>query len=85
MIDYVTMLGVASGLLGTAAHFPQVIKSLKTQETRDISLLTAIAMAVANAGWLAYGILIHNFPLILTNSISLASTCSILFLKLRYG
>ena len=42
-------------------------------------------MVFGNSLWLAYGILIGDGPLIAANAVSVASTASILYLKLRHG
>lgn len=83
-MELVTLLGFAAGALTTVAFVPQVVKTWRTRSTHDISLGM---FALFNAGlvlWLVYGIAIGSAPIVIANSITLALSLAILFLKLRY-
>ena len=64
---------------------PQVIKSLKTKSTKDISLLWNSVSTAGLALWLIYGILIVNWPLIVSSTIELLLALSLFVLKIKYG
>ncbi|HCD36542.1 hypothetical protein EKD00_04385 [Chlorobium phaeovibrioides] len=77
-------LGYAAGIITTLALLPQAIKILSTRQTRDISLVWAIAMNTGIILWLLYGLAQGDLPMIAANSFSLILLMLILALKLRY-
>lgn len=78
-------IGFVAAALTTMSFFPQVVKSWRLKETKDISLPMYVLIVVGISLWLVYGILIKDLPIILANVVSLILTSSILFLKIRYG
>jgi MtN3 and saliva related transmembrane protein len=44
-----------------------------------------VAFASGVAFWLLFGVLIHNWPIIVSNAITLVLTLAIVAMKLRYG
>ena len=85
MSDTITIIGLIAALMTTTSLLPQVIKSWRLKETRDISLLMFIFMAAGLFLWLVYGFLIHNLPIMVANSISFLFVLIILFFKVKYG
>ena len=79
------ILGFVAAILTTLCWLPQAVKTIRTKETRSLSLLAQSALTVGVVLWLAYGLLIGNAPIILSNAISLVLVTTILALKLRYG
>jgi len=79
-----TLLGLVAGMLTGIAAIPQVVKTLRTRHTRDISVWQPLLLSVGIALWIVYGMLIHNLPLILTNIIPLACNALLTGLKLYY-
>lgn len=84
-MNWVTLLGLAAGILVTTAAVPQAMKIWKTHQTSDISLLMYINLTVGIFLWLVYGILLKDLPITLTNGVSLLLVVSILALKIKYG
>jgi len=82
-IDKMTVLGLAAAFCTTASFVPQVVKTLKSGHTRDISLLMYLVLTLGLLLWLIYGLLLKDIPIIAANSISSALAGVILFLKLR--
>ncbi|HET7815176.1 MAG TPA: SemiSWEET transporter [Candidatus Baltobacteraceae bacterium] len=85
MLTITQAIGFLAGFLATAAFVPQVVRAWKTQSTRDLSLQTIIAFTSGIALWIVYGFLIHSFPLIIWNIITLILNLGILVAKLRHG
>lgn len=79
-IEYV---GYAAAVLTSASFFVQAMKSFKTRDLSGISLGMYAMFTVGVACWLAYGILIEKWPLIVTNVFTLAFAASVLVLKIR--
>jgi len=79
-----TIIGLLAGTLTTIAFLPQVIKTLKLKETKDISLWMYIILCTGVFLWLVYGLLIKDLPIILANGITLILALIILSFKLKY-
>ena len=77
-----TILGFIAATITAVSFLPQAIKTIKTRQTRDISLIMYIVYTIGVILWLIYGILIINFPLILTESLIFIFCSIILFLKI---
>jgi MtN3 and saliva related transmembrane protein len=71
--------------LTTAAFVPQALHIIRHKETKAISLLMYVVFASGVALWLAFGILIDNWPIIVSNAITLVLALAIVGMKLRYG
>ena len=80
-----TIIGLTAGTLTTAAFLPQVIKTFKLKETKDISLWMYIILSGGIFLWLVYGLLIKDLPIIAANSVSIVLASIILFYKIKYG
>lgn len=63
---------------------PQVIKSLKTKKTRDLSLGLIIIVLSGALLWIIYGIHIQDIPVIIANSLNLAASLILLTLKIKH-
>ncbi|MBI5401604.1 SemiSWEET transporter [Candidatus Wolfebacteria bacterium] len=83
-MDLITVVGFLAATCTTAAFLPQVIKTIKTKQTKDISLLMYIVFVTGVAAWLAYGILINKTPIIIANAVTLLLASQILILKIKY-
>jgi MtN3 and saliva related transmembrane protein len=64
---------------------PQAIKVIRTRETKAISLIMYLMLAIGTLLWLIYGALIVSWPLIGANAVSFVLVVIILGMKLRYG
>jgi MtN3 and saliva related transmembrane protein len=81
----ITIIGLLAGTLTTIAFLPQLIKTLKLKETKDLSLWMYIILCTGVFLWLVYGLLIKDLPIIAANGISLVLASIILFYKIRYN
>jgi MtN3 and saliva related transmembrane protein len=81
----VTVLGLVAAVLTSTSLIPQVVKTLKTRETGDLSLGMYAIYATGIALWLVYGVLQGDLPLIASNSVTFVLSAWILGLKIRLG
>lgn len=79
----VDMLGTVAGILTTASFVPQVIKTLRSGQTRDISLAMWLAFCSGVALWTVYGILLEAWPIVAANIPTLGLAGTILVIKLK--
>jgi MtN3 and saliva related transmembrane protein len=77
--------GYVAATLTTLAFVPQAIKTIRSRDTRSISLGMYVVFTIGLAFWLVYGIVLHSWPMILSNTVTLGLSSTILALKLRYG
>ena len=80
----ITLLGLVAAICTTVSLLPQVIKTIKTKHTKDLSLSTYAVLTTGIFLWFLYGILIKDLPLVLANGITLIFTATILFLIIKY-
>jgi MtN3 and saliva related transmembrane protein len=78
-------IGTGAALLTTCSFIPQVVRVVKTRHTGDISLLMYALFTTGVALWLAYGILLGAWPIIIANGITLLLAGIVLVLKIRFG
>ncbi|MDZ4793139.1 MAG: SemiSWEET transporter [Bacteroidota bacterium] len=81
----VDILGYAAGAITSLTFLPQVLKTWKEKSAKDVSLLMFIIAAINEVMWIAYGALLDNWVIILTNSIVLAMSLTMIYLKWRYN
>lgn len=78
-------LGYIAATLTTVAFVPQVVRALRTRDTRALSLGMYGIFTVGIAFWLGYGLVLGSWPIIVSNSLTLVLAGIILVLKLRHG
>ena len=78
-------IGYIAAALTTFSFVPQAIKTIRTKDTRGISLWMYATFTVGIAGWLLYGLSLMSWPMILSNIVTLGLSGTILALKIRYG
>ena len=79
------IIGFLAATFTTISYIPQVMKTLKTKETKDISLLMFVILSSGLSLWFVYGILLNDLPIIIANGITLVLASVVLFLKIKYG
>ncbi|KIL99944.1 hypothetical protein CCC_02733 [Paramagnetospirillum magnetotacticum MS-1] len=77
------LLGSIAGILTTISFVPQVVKTLRSRQTRDISLAMWICFVAGVALWTVYGLLLGAWPIVASNLPTLALAGTILVVKLR--
>jgi len=82
-MDTITLIGLLAAVCTTISFLPQTIKTIKTQNTRDLSLTMYLVFTIGLAMWMVYGILLVNWPIIIANGVTMIFTAIILYLILR--
>ena len=67
LITIFAILATISGIAMASAGFPQAIKIFKRKSAKDISILSRFMLLIGGLIWLIYGILLINFPIIISN------------------
>jgi len=79
----INLIGYIAATLTTISFLPQAIKTIKTRDTKGISLATYLVFTVGVGFWLIYGILLKNPIIIISNSITIIFTGIILAIKVK--
>ncbi|MGI9132627.1 MAG: SemiSWEET transporter [Rhodoferax sp.] len=78
------LVGYCAAALTTASFVPQALHTFRTRDVSGISLGMYGAFSLGVGLWLAYGVLLQAWPIIVANAITLTLALSILIMKLRY-
>lgn len=76
-------LGFIAGFCTTLSLVPQVIKVIRTRQTRDIALGMYILMVIGVFFWLLYGLSMKAISVIIANSITFVLSLIVLVYKLQ--
>ena len=84
-MDAITILGLLAAALTTVSFLPQVIKTIRTRQAKDLSMHMYAVFVFGVVLWAIYGFILGNIPLIAANLVTAVLAGIILFLKIRYG
>lgn len=76
------MLGTLAAVLTTGSFLPQALHTLRTRDVSGISLAMYSAFTAGVALWIAYGVALGEWPIIVANAITLALAATILATKI---
>ncbi len=82
--NFIETIGYCAAFLTTIAFLPQAIQSWRSRDLSGISLGMNSLFTAGVGLWLAYGIIIEKWPLIIANALTFALALSILVLKLQH-
>lgn len=77
--------GYTAAAMTTLAFVPQAWQTIRTKDTRSISLGMYVVFTAGIAMWLVYGIALGSMPMILSNIVTFVLSATILGLKLKHG
>lgn len=77
------LIGYVAAALTTASFVPQAALTLRTRDVSGISLAMYSAFTLGVGLWLAYGLVLGQWPIIVANAVTLALAATILAVKLR--
>ena len=77
-----TLIGALAALCSMTSFVPQAWKVIRTRDTSALSAGMYTVTVVGFALWLAYGFMLGEWPLIVTNGVCLALSAFILVMKL---
>lgn len=78
------LIGSLAACLTTLSFVPQAWLTFKTRDVSGVSLLMYSVFTVGVALWLAYGLLLRSWPMVIANAITLLLALMILAMKLVY-
>lgn len=78
-------MGYVAATLTTLSFVPQAVKTIRSRDTRGISLGMYVVFTIGVGFWFGYGVALHSWPMIVSNTITFALAATILALKLKHG
>jgi MtN3 and saliva related transmembrane protein len=80
----ITLLGLLAACLTTLSFIPQAIKTMRTKDTRGISLSMYTVFTIGTFLWFVYGISSKDLPVAAANGVTLVFAGIILAFKIKY-
>jgi MtN3 and saliva related transmembrane protein len=80
----IQVVGSFGAICTTAAFVPQVLQIWRTRSAKDVSLPMYIIFTMGVVSWLAYGIAMVAWPIIIANIVTLGLASAVIFMKLRF-
>lgn len=77
------MIGLVAGLITSVAALPQVVRTIRTKSTRDLSLWQPTLLTVGVGLWMVYGFRIGDVPLVTMNILPLGANIVLVAMKLQ--
>lgn len=81
----VNATGSLAAILGTICWLPQAIRTVRTRDTKSLSLASNVLLLTTVTLWFLYGLAIGAWPLVAANTVSIILVGLIVAMKLRYG
>ena len=82
---YIDGIGIIAGFLIVCSFIPQLVMIIKNKSAKDISITMYVVLLIAQILWMIYGILKHDFQVIVTNAITSLLTILIIMFSLWYS
>lgn len=79
----IQLIGPVGALLTTISFIPQVLQVIKTKDVSGISLGMYMIFVLGVILWTAYGFILHDMTIILSNGITTILAGIILYYKYR--
>lgn len=83
-MEFKEVIGLLAGVFTTIAAVPQIIKAWNTKEVKDVSPWMFVVLILGVGLWTVYGVILQDYPIILTNGISTFLNATMLVLILKY-
>jgi len=77
------LIGSLAAVLTTTSFVPQVVRTIRTRDTRAISFWMYLLFSAGVATWCIYGILLESWPIIVANGLTFALATLVLSMKVR--
>lgn len=84
MLAYADYIGYLAAIIGTLCWIPQTVKTWRSRETKDLSLIANLLVLSTVVLWFVYGVMTAAWPLVIGNVISIIAVGAIVTAKLIY-
>ncbi|MCM1292009.1 MAG: PQ-loop domain-containing transporter [Bacteroides sp.] len=82
-----TIIGYAAAVCMVCGYLPQAIYTIRTRDTDGIALPTFLLLGAGSILFVAQGLMLDNWPLVITNAITTVSSLIVFGIKMHndYG
>lgn len=84
MNDYSLYIGIGAGVCTAISLLPQLFKIVKEKKADDISYFMLFILLAGLGGWIWYGILKNDYPIIITNGFSFLVNLLVIGFSIKY-
>ncbi|MDF1802272.1 SemiSWEET family sugar transporter [Thalassovita sp.] len=77
-------VGYLAAFMGMICWIPQAVQVWRTQDTKSLSLPANLLFLLTVSLWLAYGVMIVDWPIIVANIVSVTAMVVIVAAKLKF-
>ena len=82
MMNVIEIIGLIAGGLTVVGYLPQVVRTVRTRDTKGLSLAMFAIIMTSAMLWMIYGFGIESTALVLTNSLVLICAAIIMGVKI---
>ena len=79
------IIGYTAATLAAVIFLPQMLQTIRTKNTKGLSLPSFVLISFSNSMWLTYGLLTGDSAIILSQVFLFPMGLIILLYKLKYG
>jgi MtN3 and saliva related transmembrane protein len=83
-METTNIIGLVAGICVTIAVIPQIIKVWKSKKVKNVSLTMFSTLMLGIFLWVVYGFLKKDYPIMITNSISLFLNLLMIYFISKY-
>jgi len=80
----IRLLGFLAGAITVGSFVPQVVRTVRTRHTRDLSVGMFALLVTSGVLWLLYGVAQRDWPVVATNAGMVTLTGALLAAKMRF-
>ena len=86
MFDFtISVIGIMASIFALSSTIPQIVKSLKTKKTEDLSVWLILSLIVGLSLWVIYGLGRNDVVIVGGNILGVSLNLVLLLLKFRYS
>ena len=79
---WLNIFGYAAAVCMICGYLPQAIRTIRTRDTDGIALPTVLMMGLGSLFFMIQGLMLPNWPLFITNSITLVCSAIVFGIKI---
>lgn len=79
----INIVGYAAAICMVCGYLPQAYHTIRTRDTDGIAMPTFLLLAFGSIFFVVQGIMLDNWPLIITNTITTVSSVIVFAIKIR--
>jgi MtN3 and saliva related transmembrane protein len=84
MDDQSLYIGIGAGVCTALSLLPQLFKIIKDKKANDISYFMLFTLLAGIGGWIWYGLLKSDYPIIITNAFSFIVNLLVIAFSAKY-